>query len=256
MADIAAIISLWRRNYLEEQLDSLLAQTLPPRRIVLVQNEAAMLDVEPVVRRFADRSVDITCVKSDVNFKYFLRFAIGSLVQNEYLFFVDDDIIPGRHWLELCVEKSRQYNAIISPTGRIIPKDTFRPEKMFIYRRPERYVAGDVTEEEENSSAEDRRVDYGCNSYFIRSEWIRHFWSIWPQTLMSGEDIHLSASLMLGDAIPTVVPQQTTHDTSGNLRRHYGGDEHASWRQKDFISTREMIFRYLILEKNWRPILW
>jgi hypothetical protein len=62
--------------------------------------------------------------------------------------------------------------------------------------------------------------------------------------------------MMLGDAIPTVVPQQTTLDTSGNLRRHYGGDEHASWRQKEFIPTREMIFRYLILEKNWRPILW
>jgi GT2 family glycosyltransferase len=170
MTDIAAIISLWKRNYLEEQLESLLAQTIPPRRILLVQNEAGMLDVEPVLRKFAGRNTDITCVKSDVNFKYFFRFAIGSLVQNEYLFFVDDDIIPGKHWLELCVEKSRQYNAIISPTGRIIPKDSFRPEKMFIYRRPERYVAGDVTDEEENSSAEDRHVDYGCNSYFIRSE--------------------------------------------------------------------------------------
>jgi hypothetical protein len=256
MTEIAAIISLWKRNYLEEQLESLLAQSLPPKEIVLVQNEASMLDVGPIVRKFSGCKAEITCVKADVNYKYFFRFAIGSLVQTEYLFFVDDDIIPGKHWLGLCVEKSCQYNAIISPTGRIIPKDSFRPEKMFIYRRPERYVAGDATDEEENSSVKDRLVDYGCNSYFIRSEWIKHFWSIWPQTLSSGEDIHLSASFMLGDAIPTVVPQQTTLETSGNLRRHYGGDEHAAWRRKDFIPTREMIFRYLILEKNWRPILW
>jgi hypothetical protein len=52
------------------------------------------------------------------------------------------------------------------------------------------------------------------------------------------------------------MPRQDSEETSGNLRRTYGGDLHASWRSKDFIPIREQVFRYLILEKNWRPILW
>ena len=256
MSAITAVVTLWKRNYLEEQLESLLAQTHPPERIVLVQNEAGAMDIEPVVETFRARHADITCIKADHNYKYFLRFTLGSLLDTEYLFFVDDDIIPGRRWLELCVEKSRQYNAVIAPTGRIIPKDSFRPEKMFIFRRPEKYAAGDAADGESNASHSDVHVDYGCNSYFIRAEWMRHFWAVWPHTLSSGEDIHLSASVMIGGGIPTVVPRQDSEETSGNLRRTYGGDLHASWRSKDFIPIREQVFRYLILEKNWRPILW
>lgn len=256
MSAITAVITLWKRNYLEEQLESLLTQTHPPEQIVLLQNEAGAMDIGPVVDTFRKRHPGIICIKSDVNLKYFVRFTIGSLLQTEYLLFIDDDIIPGRRWLELCVEKSRQYNAVIAPSGRLIPKDSFRPEKMFIFRRTEKYMIGDASYTEENLAPRDTHVDYGCNSYFIRSEWIRHFWAVWPHTLQSGEDIHLSASLMIGGAIPTVVPQQTSAETSGNLRRTYGGDVHASWRHKDFISTREQVFRYLILEKNWRPILW
>jgi len=256
MSAITAVITLWKRNYLEEQLECILAQTHPPERIILLQNEAGALDIEPVVERFRARHADIVCIKSDFNYKYFLRFTIGSLVDTEYLFFIDDDIIPGRRWLELCVEKSKQHHAVIAPSGRIIPKNSFRPEKMFIFRRPEKYTSGDATHGEENSSPHDTRVDYGCNSYFIRSEWMRHFWAVWPHTFLSGEDIHLSASLMLGSRIATFVPEQNSLETSGNLRRTYGGDEHASWRGKDFLDIREQVFRYLILEKNWRPILW
>jgi hypothetical protein len=62
--------------------------------------------------------------------------------------------------------------------------------------------------------------------------------------------------LKIAAGINTYVPAQLNEETSGNLRKAYGTDAVASWVQPGFVSIRESIFRHLIDEKSWTPILW
>lgn len=258
--DITVIITIWKRDYLEEQLESLLRQTLLPTSIRVLQNERHR-DVEEIIGRYKDRFPNLALVRSDFNFKYFFRFCIATLSDTTYTFLVDDDVIPGTSWLETCVEKCNRYNAVIACSGRIIPNADYRMEEWEKFDPnvlPDYFIGNYNTDQSltYNFCAKDKQVDYGCNSYFFKTEWIRHFWSVWPYTYASGEDIHLSASLKIVSGIDTYVPAQLSEETSGNLRKAYGTDAVASWVQPGFVSIRESIFRYLIEKENWTPILW
>lgn len=252
---ITIIITVWRRDYLDQQLASLTGQSVRPERIWILQNERH-IDIQPVVDKYAAVFPCISVIHSQVNLKFFGRFSLCTHVETEYVLVIDDDVIPSRNWLQTCLDKSRQYNAVISCTGRIIKHRSFRPEEWKDNEREIYFIGDNQSNEENNFLAEDTPVDYGCNSYFFRTEWIKHFWSIWPATFLSGEDMHLSASLMLAGAIPTVVPQQLGSESSGNLKKFYSQDHHSSWRQSNFIDVRQSVLEFLIKEKKWLPLLW
>src|SRR5882757_4051151 len=227
---VTVILNLWKRQYLEEQLDSLLRQTMLPQEIWLVQC-GDHIDVSNMIKKYSSLFSELYLIKSSLDLKYFGRFSIANHVNSPYIWFLDDDVIPGKEWLERSCRKCESLNAIISCTGRIIPKDNFVPEKVN-YGRIRDYFIGDCFDPGEvNYCLSDTLVDFACNSYFIRSSWIREFWSIWPFTFQSGEDIHLSASLKIRRNIPTYVLEQLTVEASGNLRKKYGGDQYSSWRK-------------------------
>ncbi len=252
---ITVIITVWKRGYLEQQLTSLTGQTVRPSQIWIIQNEHH-IRIREVVEKFTPDFPAISIIHSDYNFKFFGRFSLVCHVQTEYVLVIDDDVIPAASWLERCLRKSKQYNAVISCTGRIIKPASFRPEEGQGEEKKLYFIGDNQSNDDNNFIPDDTRVDYGCNSYFFRTEWIKHFWSVWPATFLSGEDIHLSASLMIARSIPTIVPRQLCRQTSGNLHKLYSQDEVSSWRNTDFIDIRQSVFEYLIKEKNWKPILW
>lgn len=252
---VTVIITVWKRDYLEEQLQSLVNQSHRPEAIWIIQNENH-ITIQPVIDKFRRVFPDIFVIHSDFNFKFFGRFSLCSHAASEYILVIDDDVIPSCGWLSVCTQKCGEYDSIISCTGRLIPPGSFRPEE---WKEDEmkKYCIGDnFNEDDSNYVPQDTWVDYGCNSYFFRTAWIRHFWEAWPYTFLSGEDIHLSASLMTLRSIPTLVPQQISGDTSGNLKKYYSQDDLSSWRKPGFIDIRESIFEHFIKERNWKPILW
>jgi hypothetical protein len=121
----------------------------------------------------------------------------------------------------------------------------------------EKYIIGDSPSLDLiNVCHEDTVVDYGCSSYFFKSEWLRYFWQIWPHTLQTGEDMHLSATCKILGNISTVVPRQHSARDSGNVTPAYSDDQHASCNKPGFIETRSYVIQYLVEKMNWRPILW
>jgi GT2 family glycosyltransferase len=252
---ITIVITVWKRDYLDQQLESLTTQTVPPDHIWIVQNEHHV-NIEPVVEKFRESFLHIEVIHSGFNLKYFGRFSICCHAETEYVLVIDDDVIPSANWLQICLEKSKKYNAVISCTGRIIPPLSFRPEECDDEGKKQYFIGDTYNDGESNYFPRDTQVDYGCNSYFFRKEWMKYFWSIWPATFLSGEDIHLSASLMVTKRIPTVVPQQTCSTTTGNLKRHFSLDSFSSWRNPGFIDIRESVFAFFIKEKEWKPLLW
>lgn len=254
-AGITIIITVWKRNYLEQQLQSLIVQSVQPKYIWIIQNENH-ISVNPVVKKYKKVFPNISVIRAQFNLKFFGRFSLCAHVETEYVLMLDDDVIPSPNWLATCLEKSEKFNAIISCTGRIIRPGSFRPEEQDEDGRRIYFIGDNQSDEENNFLSQDTQVDYGCNSYLFKSEWIKYFWSVWPVTFLSGEDIHLSASLMISRSIRTIVPQQLTRETSGNMKKYYSQDQVSSWRKPDFLDIRQSVFEFLIREKKWKPLLW
>ncbi|KAA2215807.1 glycosyltransferase family 2 protein [Maribacter flavus] len=258
VSDVTVIITVWKRPYLDLQLKSLINQVIKPKEIWIIHNEN-YIETKNTSSKYRDVFPNISVIHSEINLKYFGRFSICYNVKTRFTLIIDDDVIPSSQWIKICLEKSGQYNAIISCTGRIIRPKNYRPEEFDLGNKNEilnKYFIGDnYNEEEYNCFPEDTVVDYGCNSYFFKTEWIRNFWRIWPATFDSGEDIHLSATLKILKSIPTIVPKQNI-DTSGNLKKKFSVDQYSSCLHEDFIDVRQKVFEYLINEQGWRPILW
>ncbi len=252
---ITIIITVWKRGYLDQQLGALIAQTIQPEQIWIIQNEQH-ININPVIDKYRQVFKAISVIHSEKNLKYFGRFSICYHVETPYVLLIDDDVIPAPNWLQTCLQTSNNYHAVVSCTGRIIRPYNFRTEECSPEVKEEYFIGDNQTDDAFNYIHQDTQVDYGCNSYFFKTEWIKYFWSVIPATLQSGEDIHLSASLMLTAGIKTVVPRQLTLATSGNQQKLYSQDMVSSWRHANFIDVRETVFRYLIEEKNWVPLCW
>lgn len=256
IVDVTIILNIWKRTYFAEQISALLSQTVLPKEIWVIQYEN-IVEIQSEINKYKKYFPSIYHFKIDKNLVFFGRYSIAINANSKFVWVLDDDIIPGVKWLEKCVEKCESLNSIISCTGRIIPKNDFRPEE-FNLENLEKNFIGDFSKEwnELNICSEDTIVDYCCNSYFFKKEWISAFWSVWPVTFSLGDDIHLSATCNYKLNIKTVVLKQTNESNSGCIRKHYGRDDFSSWRDLDFINQREDVLKYHILDNNWIPLLW
>ncbi len=255
VVDVTVVFNIWKRPHLEEQLVSIINQSVVPKELWIIHYEDH-IEIANIIDKYKNALPYINVLRSEKNLKYFGRFSLAINCTTKFVWLIDDDIIPGRKWLENCTQKCEELNSIIACTGRIIPKNNFQPEKFSLRGSFKHYVGVPKGVKTVNYCEKDTRVDYGCNSYFFQREWLSAYWSVWPATFQTGEDIHLSAACKELLGVNTVVLEQTDEDNNGNLYTPYGSDEVATWKQGNFLSEREKVFRYHILEKGWKPIEW
>lgn len=248
-SEITVVLNIWKRDHIKEQLSALFNQTLKPAEIWVVQcgNYVQMDDIKK-------QYPFIQFMTSSVNLKYFGRFSLAQYTKSRYVYILDDDVIPSSNWLEQCKTLSEQKNVIIASAGRIIPKNDFYPEEL--HNVPD-YFVGDVNRNVPyNYCASETKVDFGCNSWFLKSEWLKDFWRLPPYSFETGEDIHLSAACKIISNVSTIVPAQINEGSNGNLKKWYGHDELASWKKSDFLPQRADILKNMIENYEWKPILW
>jgi hypothetical protein len=248
---VTVILNLFKRNYVQEQLQAIYGQSCQPESVWVIQM-GNHLSLQSIRHEFPD----VRVIQSEVDIKYFGRFSLARYASTEFIWIIDDDIIPSSSWLRTCVEKCARYNSIICCNGRIIPRGDFTPEVPKECGYLGKYFIGDSKGENFNFHDKDAFVDYPCSSYFLRTSWLDHFWAIKPYRLDMGEDIHLAAACMLKGNISTLVPQQLSFTDSGNIKPMYSIDAFASWKKPDFINKRSEVFNYLINQRKWSPLLW
>ena len=249
IGDVVVILTVWKRNYLEEQIKALTSQSIKPANIWVIKYENH-LNTKLVLAKYPG----VKLIDSSINLKYFGRFSIAQFVNTKYVWILDDDVIPGEKWIEKCLNLSSIGNYIISCAGRRIPKNTY-----FLGTRNEmhKHYFGDITPGYNyHFCKENTLVDFGCNGWFFQTEWIRTFWQVPPLTLEMSEDMHLSAICKLKLGVQTIVLGQLDEGGTGNLKIAYGRDQFASWTKPGFYEKRENVLNYLIDDLGWRPILW
>ena len=116
---ITAILTVWKRNHLEEQLQALFQQTVCPDQIWVLHSKY-YVDVDAIIRKYKDR---IRYMRWDDCPGVFGRFEIVTRIETPFVYIADDDIIPGKQFLERALEACKRMLAIISPHGRLISPD-------------------------------------------------------------------------------------------------------------------------------------
>ena len=229
--EITVILTVWKRNHLEEQINALLCQSKPPFEIWIQQTENHV-DVNEIIEKYREK---VRYFYFKENKGVYGRFESVKDIQTEYVFILDDDIIPGIRFLEIALRKSCELNAIISPNGRILNPETNSIDE---------YIGNGYWFEHSFCKC-DTLVDFGNNAWLFKTEWIDDFLKFPPLYRNNGEDIQLSASLKLLKGIDTYVPEQLIPYESGNIKRHYSSDEHALHKRQGFQDERsEVVQRF------------
>ena len=209
-SEITCILNVYKRiEYFEEQLNAVLSQSIPPKRIIIWNNN-------PDINLSTYEKDNIIVLDSSQNLGVWARFfSQYFLMSGEYICVFDDDTIPGSNWFKNCLNTINKHNALLGTVGVIFKKGC-------VYNHETRFgwVSG---------CDDSKMVDIVGHSWFFRKEWISTFIKELPNIdekyLTCGEDIHLSYVLQKYLNIPTIVPPHPLND-----RSLWGAIEDKSWK--------------------------
>ena len=228
MNNISVILTVWKRDNLEEQLKAILNQTAGLSDIYVYQNESHV-DIEHLKEKYNFKHIH----SKDVNFKFHGRFTLPLLFDTAYTAIFDDDTIPNDNWLMHCRQLCDEKNCIVGANCR--NKNGF---------------GCGLCDAKFNS--EPIKCDIVGHCWFFRTEWIHYMWRELAPTFANGEDIHFCASCKIHGGIDSYLPtQEREHpENFGDTKTSLGADEHATWRKVEHNSVRNDLYQYWI-EKGW-----
>jgi hypothetical protein len=198
--DITCILNVFKRpQFFEEQLIALINQSIPPKRIIIWNNnkEINLSNFENIP--------NVIIINTSVNLGVWARFfSLYYLLSGEYICVFDDDTIPGNMWLENCINTIEKHNALIGTIGVYFDKgNTYNVKKRYGWDGP---------------CDEIKIVDIIGHSWFFKKEWIstliKELPNIDEKFLTCGEDMHLSYVLSKYLYIPTIVAPHPADNTS------------------------------------------
>ncbi|MCG6533233.1 MAG: glycosyltransferase [Syntrophales bacterium LBB04] len=242
---ISVILTAWMRpQYLEEQVERILNQTVPPHEIVLWYNQPpkrlGFLVRKQMVSFKNDRHVKkIIC---DHNFGIIPRFTLAACLEGDYVCVFDDDTMPGKRWFENCLNHVDKEKSLCGTIGlRYLSRDELKTEQ------PR------MGWEAMNDRIE--FVDLVGHSWFFRRSWARHFWDEEPLSRNFGEDIHFCAMLQR-HGIRVACPPHPEHDPElwGSVKPERGVDRVAISCSSDKSELYWQVLKYE-LDKGYKPIL-
>lgn len=205
---VSVILSKYKREHiLKEQTESILAQSVPVDEILI-----------------CDNSVD--------NKGVWERFNLARTAKNDLIFIVDDDTIPGSRYLENCINEFEKKEGVYGTKGLILKSN-------------ERYESNYTEHGWCKPNDETLQVDYCCQSWFFKKDWLDYFWRVDNVPLNFGEDMNLSFQLQK-EGINTYVPPHPVNKKElwGSLKgNEYGDDQNSLWVSNP-NSFRTNMFRF------------
>jgi len=186
---VSVILNGYRRpEYLKEQVEALLAQTIPPAEILYWQNRPP----EGVDYDKSTVSSLSHCISSH-NWGVWARFAYALNARSDYICVFDEDTIPGKAWIQNCIETYTSHPGLLGTLGL-----KFHPD----YTLYERFGW-------DGNNNEVIQVDIVGHSWFFARDLLSVFWRELPPpdwNLRVGEDTHFSAMLQKYTKYKTWVP--------------------------------------------------
>lgn len=245
--DIAVILTVWKRNNLEKQVQSLIEQDVQPSRVIVYQNENHV-NVKNIVEMYGLEHMQ----SINYNHKFHARFALPLLLEHKYCAIYDDDTISNKGWLKTCLKTIEKHNCIVGCNGRIINSNFQNAGgRCLAAQNINTYNSKNI-----QTLKEDRLVDFVGHCWFFKSEWTKYMWMTDQCSFETGEDISFSAACKIHGGIQTYVPKMTMRnmDCWGSIEPSLGADEHATYKnQKYSLRWRKAIITYW-MDQGWKPL--
>jgi hypothetical protein len=252
---ITAILNGYKRgDNLNEQLEALKNQTIPPDEILLWYNNPGDNDLINY-----DIGTEIPVAYCNYNFGVWARFYHAFNARNPYVVVFDDDTIPGKEWLENCMNTMKTHEGLLGTVGLIYPQPKAPHESSYF----EPYVRiGWPNGGNHNGVVE---VDFVGHSWFFKKEWLSYLVRELPNPMYNicGEDMHFSYMLQKYAGISTYVPPHPTDNKEmwGSLKGNkYGADENSIWESNqqgmDGTPSKQLMNKYFREQrmKGWKLI--
>ena len=189
---ITAILNGYKRpQFLQEQIDAIKNQSIPPSEIMLWQNLSEGFDTEI--------TKNLTTVVSNTNLGVWARFAFALNAKTEYICIFDDDTIPGSMWFENCLNTMKSHEGLLGTIGLIYDTpNAYRPNTRYGWDGPNEKTV---------------KVDIVGHAWFFKREWLSTFWKEFPPADINvvGEDMHFSYMLQKYLGLGTYVPPHPKH---------------------------------------------
>nr|CAD1820861.1 unnamed protein product [Ananas comosus var. bracteatus] len=248
---ITVILNHYKRKTLCAQLDSLLHQTLPFHHVwVLSFGSPNELSLRRIVESYNNSRISF--VSSTYDFKYYGRFQMALQTESDFVYILDDDMIPGKRMLEILahVGGTEKYkNSVLGSIGRILPfrqKDFMFPS----YRKFKSKEAGLYLPDPAYDITVERivQVDFLSSSWFLPTDLVKTLFIEKPFTFATGEDLHLSYQLQkYRNAGSYVLP------VDPNDRETWGDSEH----RLAYVSETTVIFKDVVQVRDdqwWKAL--
>jgi glycosyltransferase involved in cell wall biosynthesis len=237
---ITVILNCYKRpQYLEEQINAIKNQSIPPEDIWVWYNKPE----DGVQYNLSGFGVKIATINH--NFKFHGRFAFGLLARTEYVAFFDDDTIPGPDWFKNCMDTiNLGYDGILGSVGVILNSDNYSNNTKVGWG----YISNETPV----------NVDLVGHSWFMKKDYLRYLWYEDPISWENGEDIQLSYLAQKYGGVKTYVPPHPKNNTDiwGSLPDtgiKYGNDVNASWRNTSHSPIRNELVKTQ-LQRGWKLV--
>ncbi|PKA52082.1 hypothetical protein AXF42_Ash014019 [Apostasia shenzhenica] len=248
---ITVILNHFKRKTLCAQLNALLNQSLPFHRVWVVSFGSPN---ELLLRRTVESYNNswISFISSGYDFKYYGRFQIALQTESDFVYILDDDMIPGKKMMQILahVAGTEKYkNSVLGSIGRILPfrqKDfTFPSYRKFRSKEAGLYLPDPAYDISVGSILQ---VDFLSSSWFLSSDLVKTLFTETPATFTTGEDLHLSYQLQkYRNAGSYVLP------VDPNDKETWGDSEH----RLAYVSETTVIFKDIVQVRDdqwWRAL--
>ena len=187
--------SFKRQQYLKQQIDCVLSQTVPVEQ-VLIWNNGEELDLHG----YCDK---VMIANNSHNLGVWSRFAFAINAETQYVCMLDDDTFPAPRFFESCLQQMESEPALLGARGlRFLSAKRYHPFVSFGWDMPNEKV---------------EVVDIVGHAWFFKREWLSAFWRELPPlgtSRLVGEDMHFSFMLQKHLGIRTMVPPHPKLDPS------------------------------------------
>lgn len=181
MVDVTVLMSVHKRPYtFDEQYSSILNQTYQNMDYLIWANPPVGTDIPDYIK------LHPKTYYSEQELGVWARFNIAQSFHTPYVCIIDDDIIPGRKWIENCRNVIEKDGVGVVTTRGVLANYG----KDHTYPSPSSYEAFGWC----NPNEEIKQVDMGCHCWFFHKNMLFEFWKNVPKPIPKnfGEDMHLS----------------------------------------------------------------
>lgn len=251
---ITVVLNGYRRPHnLNEQLVALREQTVKPTEILVWYNNPGTDDINYAI------GTEVPVAYCNYNFGVWSRFYFALNARNPYVCVFDDDTVPGKRWLENCMDTMKTHEGLLGTIGLLYtnPQPPAHSSYYEHYLRFGWHTSG-------NNDAP-VQVDLVGHSWFFKKEWLPIMFRELPHPKYTtcGEDMHFSYMLQKYAGIKTYVPPHPANNKElwGSTKgSEYGADSVSLWETNQ-INTQGVPFKELMNEyfveqrkKGWKLV--